>query len=704
MDTRTHESRSREAHGEQSIVEAIERAWSAYAIYGGDHPAYLRLVDGVIESQIDLDESDRLMLTDPAADPAGGAVDSLRDTLHARDIGAVQLSPSVCAEAMTDFFKLIRNAGARNCSGAALVSEADRAVGSSIALTAHEYARLSERVTGAQPAKRAEGSGRLRVAQLRSVLLGARTESERASAASWISDAVSESDEAAREVTQTLRAALRDGSGKDEALGQIRGVIGSLSPEVRAGLIHTDGAPDIDAITDMVGVLPVMETCEALSNAGLTPDNACHSTLMMFQQLATLSQGRPDEVAQIESLTSHVLDEAHASQESQALRSLNGLCSQARQEEFTPEEYMRRLHEISAGQVLVAQAPPGLDWESDAHERAHAAEIILELLDAEVGDEDLRSGHLEALARLAPSAAESGRPDLLLRSRTIAEPWSSHPSREIRDAATNLKSAALDETSLSVALANVSTEMRFTQSADQLAIEYSNSFNRVLLHAYTRSPHGPAATWIAERLANAGAGLSHEIGVLLESDPGSIEVLLALINTLDADAAFAAVQPVLLNQADPEARRRGYAAAYTLRHPWPRDLCHRAIVEEDDRIRALGVAYVIKRAPSQCAPLLSDRLLNRLGGAMPDADERAMIIDALIQAERSDTDNALADTLLGAAWRKVGSTPGVGHALVRAVSVRPNGSRAGLAMLLWRLSPNRLIAALRASLGGRHES
>ncbi len=689
---------------EAGLAESLERAWSAFQIYDADHPAFGAAASEAITGAGALADHIRQIMIDPESSEHISASDSsLVKTLAALDIGAVLLGADLGEMELACAFGVIRGARAARVNGPELAEQVSEQAGDSFRLIPLNYARLTAHVTNARPSGAGDRSSRLGVGELRSVLLGATTKSAQHSAASWIGRAISEDKAAAQVVSEDLCAAVkqarRDGGEAAGGLEHIRAVLGSLSPEIRAGLIHDEAGPNLDALTELAGVMPVMETCEALAQADLSPESLCHSTLMMFQRLATLSGGRSGELKRVASLASLVIDDSGASQETRALQTLRDLCHQASREEFTPKEYLDRLHKISAGQLGVAESPPQLEWETDDQERAHATEIILDLLDAGIGGEELVPGHLTSLWGSVDSIGASGRPDIMARASGVCESLMHHTDEAVREAATALRSASEDISTLALAMSRASTQEVFDAGAEHLGLESPTRLIRVLLRAYALDPQGAAVPRITDRLSQAGPELGAEIQALLEASPGAIETLLALINDLDADSAFGAIRPSLMNQPDAEARRRAFAAAYTLRHPWPRDLCHRALVEGDEKIRVLGAAYIVRRAQPGMVTLLADRLLQRLGGPEPTHHERASIIQALFESETAEASRALTEALLGAAWRPAGMAPGLGRLLASAVRSRPVGSRSSLAGALWSISPNRLIASLRRQKG-----
>ncbi len=704
MENELQNATSEGAAAKAGLAESLERAWSAFRIYGDDHPAFAAATTAARSTAVTIGQDELHLLIDPDARAQSPASDdSLVHALHALDIGAAQLTAGFGSESLAHAFASIRGARAEGVTGVELAERLNNQDGAALRLVPLDYARLSERVSGSQPGRRGDRTERLGVGELRSVLLGATSENDRRHAAAWIGAAVRQGPDAAKGVTNELRDAVRDtrraGGERADELEHIRGVLGSLSPEIRAGLMHDDDGPDLEAVSDLAGVIPVMETCEALAQAELAPERLCHSTLMMFQRLATLSAGREAELGRVESLAALVVDDSDESREARALRSLRDLCHEARREEFTPKEYLDRLHEISAGRIGAPESASDLDWESDAEERTHAAEIILVLLRDEIGAEHLRVGQLRAIAGAMTHAASRGRPDVLHDAFSVCETLGRHTNESVRHEAAALRAAAQDVSAMALAMSGVASRELFDANADRLAERGARTLIRVLLGAYAIGSGGEAAPWITQRLAQTGPALGAEIGLMLSADPGMTEVLLSLINGLDAEAAFEAIHPALMNRTDVEARRRAFAAAYTLRHPWPRDLCHRALVEDDDRVRALGVAYILRRAPAGHVSLLAQRLLHTLGGPAPTRQDLAMIIDSLANSETEGGDRALTDALLGAAWRVRGSSPSLGRSLARGVRAGPGGARSTLAIVLWSISPNRLIGAVRGSKG-----
>jgi len=682
------------------VCDALDRAWTTIGLYDRDHPALLDSLANVVSVCEPLGAQERQLLTDPDAPglEAGGE-DSLRATLCSMDIGALQLGDGLTSELLAHALRSIREARADGAQGGVVAERVDSSAEGTFKLIPLNFAGLAERVTGSQPAQRDACLG---IGELRSVLLGATSPESQRSAASWIGRSITEGD-ASGSVIGEIRAAIRDARSREgeEAggLDHIRSVLTSLSPEVREGLLTSEDGPDLEALADLAGVVPVMETCEALAQAGLSPDRLCHSTLMMFQRLATLSAGNADELERVGSLAGLVASDTGESQEGQALRSLGELCDQARREEFMPEEYLERLHQISAGQTGVFKDLTSLGWETDALERVRAIEIILDLHDAQIGEATLLPGQLKALTGAVTHAASAGRPDLLIRAIRFAEAHIHDSDAATFEESTALLNAASDITMIAMALSSASSEELLDDCVAFLRERSPQSIPRVLLCAHGFDPRGGAAPWIGAQLAQVGPSLGDEINKMLTSDPGSLEVLLSVVDSLDADTAFRAIQPALLNQDNDEARRGAFAGVYTLRHPWPPDLCHRALVDDDETVRALGVAYIVRRSEENRFSLLGGRLLHTLGGTAPTHDERAMIVNAMFEADSQAASEVLTGALIGAAWRPIGATPGLGRALARAVGQRPVGVKSVVARLLWSASPNHVISSIRRGSG-----
>lgn len=698
MQTAPERARSARVH------ELCERAWAAHNIYGDDHPVFVSVARELCEALPALDEPDRLVRMEAIA---GGRPDpdSLAGALLAKDIGAVQLGVRLEVSGLGSAFRAIRHA---TRPGAALARRVEELGGAEFKLLPLDFARLAQSVTDAPPGLGGERDAPFRIDQLGSLLLNATTPEAQRRAATWIGQAMGEGHlpgrEVATQIRDLVRSSCRGDATSDDAAEHIRSVLSTLSPELRSGLIRDDSGPDLEAITELSGVLPVLETCEALAGAQLSDENVCHSTLMMFQRLATLTQGRGEEAERVGDLASRLAGEEPCTREARALQAIGALCKESRREEFTPAEYLERLHEISANQITPVMSPPDLDWESSEAEAAHSAEIVLHLMDQGTGEPSLRAGHLRFLLGAADSIAEVGRLDLVVRVLGACVPLAHDPDPEVRGLAEELSRAAGADSVLALAAIRAESGEALAESLAAFAVLDApgiGSRSRVLIRAYALDPHAPAAGWIAPMLAGEGPELSEEIGRLLSERPTMVETLLSLINEMEAGAAFEALRPALLVEDDTESRRRAFAAVYTLRHEWPRDLCHLALVDRDEKVRALGLAYILRRSERDHHDLLVARLFHRLGGTPVSLADRASIVDQLCRAGTPRADAALTRALLGASWRPAGAARGLGGSLSRAVRRRPAGARSIVARALWALSPNRVVGAIRSGKGGR---
>ncbi|MFI4897323.1 MAG: hypothetical protein ACIARR_05815 [Phycisphaerales bacterium JB059] len=686
-----------------SVRDLCERAWAAHHIYGDDHAAFLSSARQLCDALPSLEAPERLARVD-TGDDATPDPDSFSGTLLARDIGAIQLGDRLEVAELASVFRALRHA---TCSGTALAERVAGLANAEFRLLPLDFDRLSRCVTDAPPPRAQAGGAPFRVDQLGSILLNATTPDARDRAASWIRQAIGEGHLPERTVAAQIRDAVRSSCRGDaesnDGVEHIRSVLASLSPELRQGLIQDECGPDLEAITELSGVLPVLETCEALASSKISEENVCHSTLMMFQRLATLAQGQSAEIACVGDLASQLAGKAPNAREARALEAIGELCKASRREEFTPREYLERLHEISANQIEPVAAPPDLDWESPDEESAHAAAIVLHLMDEGVGDASLREGHLRFLLDSTEAMARVGRLDLVARVLAACVPLAHDPDPKVRGLAERLAGVAGADQTLALAASRAGSGEQLASALstiESLDDPFRVSRARVLVRAYALDPHGAASAWIAPMLSSGGAELSEEIEGLLAKRPGMVESLLSLINDMEASAAFEALRPALLLQDDVEARRRAFAAVYSLRHEWPRDLCHLALVDEDDKVRTLGLAYILRRSSSDHFDLLVARLFDRLGGTRVTRADRACIVEQLGRAGTPRADRALTSALLGACWRPAGGAHGLGRSLSRAVRRRPGGTRSLVARILWSLSPNRAISAIRPGQEG----
>lgn len=683
------------------LRSGLERSWRAYSLYAAGHnvtdAAFRGLLDLLGESDTDT-VSMPLCLEhdqDALADPEDGFAARLR----ARNIGRLEIDRRATAEDLAAFFEVLRGPGHPDPD--VLASEVGARTTSRVMLEPLRYSMLS--VGGPHGSPSSDTDAPLLWRRINDALSGVRD--VQAAADSLARDLLGQDSAAASEVLRVRVREVRSGEGAP-AMEHIRAVLATMPREACERLIWPDEtapALPLDAIAELVDALPVRVMCDALSLVESSADRFCSASALLFKRLATLAAGDGEDMDRVGALARRWAETAPPdAPEAGTIGAVADLCTQASRHDFTPEDYERQLRLISA-ETGAGPARRRVPWDHAVEERAHADEILLGLVERGEAPAESLAGILSALRRGVAPAADAGRIDYIARAILAAEGVGSDAPAPARAAGEELLASCTGEDVVVRAIGRAHPTDEFPRHADILLNHPRTDATGILLRAYALGDWVETREWIARKVAARGPDLVERLAEAIVREPEMVESLADLVNDLDADDAFRVIGPAILNAPDPLARLRAYAAAYRLRHPWPRGLCHRALTDEDPRIRRLAGAYLKQRRADDCLDLLAGRALHRLGGPAPSDSERASLVDALGRTPGPQATAALAGGLLYAAWRLGRDRAGVGRRLHAALASRPRNRAALLAIGAWTISPNRFVPARPPRHEGEHD-
>ncbi|MEZ6243384.1 MAG: hypothetical protein R3B57_10105 [Phycisphaerales bacterium] len=668
-----------------SVRGALERAWRAYCLYGSGHAvgdARLREAADLIAGS----QGERLAVElnpDECASPDDG--DGLDARLKARNIGRVTLATHATADDLTALFNLLRTPDLSNPDRFA--AEVRRRTEDRVVLEPVRYSMLSVGGHGAPDA----GDGPLRWRRIHDVLTGPRD--VRAAADALAQELAGEDAAQACTLLRTRLQELHEAEQTSD-LEYIRSVLAAMPREACERLVWPDEserALPLEAIADLADALPVDVVCDALSLMEGSPDRFCSASALLFKRLATLAAGDAESIDRVGSLAQRWANAGpRYSDHARTISSIAALCSQASAHDFTPEDYERQLRAISTDSNA-SRVRNRLAWEARVEERSHADDVLLGLVERGGAPPESLSGIFAALARAIPYAAECGRTGFLARALTVGEDLDPAAPASARAGVQDLLQIASDPDVIVLALSRTDAPEDRGDTTNILLNRPGVDAAGILLRAFAMCDWQETRDWIADELSARTGDLARRLGEIIERDPPMVGALAVLIDSLPADSAFQVLGPAILNAPTTLHRIQAYSTAYRLRHPWPRDLCHRALTDNDARIRRLAAAYIKRRSADDAIDLLTQRALHRLGGVKPTPAECAALIGVFAEVRTPAADRALVHGLLYASWRIGRGRADVGRRIAAALRGRPYTRACVLARIAWALSPNRLI-------------
>jgi hypothetical protein len=456
----------------------------------------------------------------------------------------------------------------------------------------------------------------------------------------------------------------------------------------------------------------ILDVLSALEQEHATPSE---QTMLLLGRFADLARHDSRCAARISFLGEKWLDTVEASG-GDTSKSLHELLRARQNQQFTPDDYLNRMIELSRSRNL-QPASPVCDSLADANASfdpatlgVHAVRVGIALLE-ELGrttHRDARHDHNDTAASVighieqrTQTVLDAGHPELIATVATVSREIPG--TDEIRSAIRALNSARHSRRAIESAIKLV---LHFGRCSDEIAEMIKHAtYDAVpllidtLADAEDGAPDGYIALCpaITERLTTAGSEVSQYFVELAASGAKALNRPLATIPRLPLATAVMALEP-LRRHTDPAIRFAAYQAMTRLPGHWSDHLIDAVLDDKDNRVRMTGI-HQLERRPAQDGDI--DLLTKVL---MMSLDDRRspppgqLHAAALALTESGEPGVRRACKLIKLAQGGVNKAHGrVGAALAQALEPHRQDQLVARALRRWWYSPTHLFRWLRST-------
>ena len=703
------------------LVDALYRGMNAAVLYSLGHPAVsaasgeaeqaLRELGGA-GGEVRLGVTAETFLYKDELLAGGDAVRGLAGVLHGMDAAAIEFRGRCSVERVLSLVEGLVGAQKGLLRGGDLAAHVETVTGGVVRVVPLNYdgLRLAE---GARPGVEGEGgsSGGVGWADVVRAVVGG-VEDGLGVSGSELAGAANEafagsSEEAVGQVRGQLQALAQAAESlgaceRAKTLGEVRDFVAGLDPGLRGAMLSVDPArPDasLALLGEMAERLPVHEVVDALRGAESGGHAVSNEAMRLFKRLAHVTAGDPDQNRRLQETAGKwrvMRDDSVGS----VATSLEELMQMRSAEEFSPEDYQKRLDEVSK---TVRRMETGEDYAGrlDAGlTKTHAVAIAVSLLEDGAAAEDRGAEILDYVSssfdhligqkafELVHSAVRAaklflgGQGDEGAR-RAAQKLLATLQSKERIHRIVELGCGPEGACGEALALLRAAGPVGLRHVTDLLG-EGPAEYVRAALESVIRG--------------STGEQLHRVVRELEKGDAHASRTVVAMVRTVGSERGLPLLEPLLTN-LDAEVRREAYRVLGEVGGVWPDRILRSGMGEEDPEIQAIVIDRLVRapRDDEESLQIMGAYLEGTLNGQLPDGEHFMRVVEAL-----GARGGAGVERLCGA-LRFLGRRPNPRNVvlvtrLAQALQAFRSESMVRRALLRWRVSPAYLLSVVL--LGG----